>query len=85
MSGIRINLYLPLPAVRGGLTYREGMYICEEVARTGCLSAMDLVEVNPELSNFREAKRTSEVAVEIIKHALGLSMRDTDYRRYPHD
>ncbi|CAK8693083.1 unnamed protein product [Clavelina lepadiformis] len=59
--------------VRGGLTYREGMYICEEVARTGCLSAMDLVEVNPELSNFREAKRTSEVAVEIIKHALGLS------------
>ena len=35
--------------VRGGLTFREGHYICEEVFNTGRLVAMDAVEVNPEL------------------------------------
>jgi len=27
--------------VRGGLTFREGHYICEAVYETGCLAAMD--------------------------------------------
>ena len=69
----------------GGLSYREAMYVGEEVARTGCLRAMDLVEVNPELGNYKDAKQTAETAVNVVSHALGLSMRDTDYRRYPHD
>jgi len=32
---------------RGGLTYRESHYICEEMSATNRLVAMDLVEVNP--------------------------------------
>ncbi|KAL9125876.1 MAG: hypothetical protein Q9217_004989 [Psora testacea] len=35
--------------VRGGLTLREGDFICESVHETGSLVAMDLVEVNPRL------------------------------------
>ena len=69
----------------GGLTYREAMYIGEEVARSGCLRAMDLTEVNPELGSYRDSFSTANIAVDVITHALGLSMRDTDYRRYPHD
>jgi len=34
---------------RGGLTYREIHYVCEELAATGRLVGMDLVEVNPAL------------------------------------
>nr|XP_033791310.1 arginase-1 [Geotrypetes seraphini] len=33
--------------VPGGLTYREGMYITEELHKTGMLSAVDMMEVNP--------------------------------------
>jgi arginase family enzyme len=29
--------------VRGGLTFREGHYICEAVAETGCLVALDIM------------------------------------------
>jgi arginase len=29
--------------VRGGLSWRESMYICEAVAETGCLVAMDIM------------------------------------------
>ncbi|CAJ2509696.1 Uu.00g147220.m01.CDS01 [Anthostomella pinea] len=36
--------------VRGGLTLREGDYICESVHETGSLVAIDLVEVNPSLA-----------------------------------
>ncbi|KAK3313958.1 arginase-like protein [Apodospora peruviana] len=36
--------------VRGGLTLREGDYICECVHETGSLVAVDLVEVNPSLA-----------------------------------
>jgi arginase len=32
---------------RGGLTYRESHYICEDLATTNRLVGMDLVEVNP--------------------------------------
>merc|ERR1712100_718660 len=34
---------------RGGLTYREIHYVCEELALTRRLVSMDLVEVNPGL------------------------------------
>jgi hypothetical protein len=29
--------------VRGGLSFREGHYICEAVAETGCLVALDIM------------------------------------------
>lgn len=37
--------------VRGGLTFREGMYIVEAVAETGNLGALDIVECNPDLAS----------------------------------
>ena len=36
-------------AVRGGLTFREGNYICEALSESGKLTSMELVEVNPSL------------------------------------
>lgn len=59
-------------AVRGGLTWREGSYICEALSETGNLVGMDLVEVNPSLGEHPEAAReTAVVAVSLIKSALG--------------
>lgn len=62
--------------VRGGLTFREGTYICEAVAETGCLVSMDLVEVNPNLRSEGEAgevevKATLDVATSLVRCALG--------------
>ncbi|XP_034713950.1 arginase-2, mitochondrial [Etheostoma cragini] len=58
--------------VNGGLTYREGIYITEEIHNTGLLSAMDLVEVNPVLGANREAvAATAALAVDVIASSLG--------------
>ncbi|XP_053553813.1 arginase-2, mitochondrial [Bombina bombina] len=58
--------------VIGGLTYREGVYITEEIHNTGLLSAMDLVEVNPVLAtNTEEVKATASLAVDVIAFSLG--------------
>ncbi|KAF4089860.1 hypothetical protein AMELA_G00043190 [Ameiurus melas] len=58
--------------VNGGLTYREGMYITEEIHNTGLLSAMDLVEVNPALGASSEAvEATAGLAVDVIASSLG--------------
>ncbi|KAK1160462.1 arginase, non-hepatic 1-like [Acipenser oxyrinchus oxyrinchus] len=58
--------------VMGGLTYREGIYISEEIHNTGLLSAMDLVEVNPTLGATREAvEATASLAVDVIAASLG--------------
>ena len=45
--------------VRGGLTFREGHFICETVFETGRLVSMDMVEVNPELGESDIAKKTT--------------------------
>lgn len=58
-------------AVRGGLTFREGNFICEELAETGRLSSMELVEVNPSLHSNVDAKRTIDMAMTIISSSLG--------------
>ena len=58
--------------VRGGLTLREGMHICDMIQRTGRLTAMDLVEVNPRLGGHLEAQRTVESAALLVYSALGL-------------
>uniref|UniRef100_A0A8C0ZEU7 Arginase n=2 Tax=Cyanistes caeruleus TaxID=156563 RepID=A0A8C0ZEU7_CYACU len=58
--------------VLGGLTYREGMYITEEIHNTGMLSAVDMVEVNPLLGASQEAvKATAHLAVDVIATCFG--------------
>ncbi|KAJ8289654.1 hypothetical protein GJAV_G00003770 [Gymnothorax javanicus] len=60
--------------VNGGLTYREGIYITEEIHNTGLLSVMDLVEVNPAQGANREAvEATAGLAVDVIASSLGQS------------
>ncbi|TFK33139.1 hypothetical protein BDQ12DRAFT_691548 [Crucibulum laeve] len=57
--------------VWGGLTFREGRYICEAVCETGKLIAMDLVEVNPCLTDPASAKRTVAAGCALVRAALG--------------
>lgn len=57
--------------VRGGLTFREGHYICEALYETGCLVALDLMEVNPSLLQDREAQQTIAVGCSLIRSAMG--------------
>jgi len=57
--------------VRGGLSYREAFYMIEAVAETGLLASMDMVEVNPALSNSEGTKMTVDMAVGLIGAALG--------------
>lgn len=59
--------------VRGGLTLREGDYICECVHETGNLVAMDLVEVNPHLGDDNE-KETIRTGCSLVRCALGESL-----------
>lgn len=57
--------------VRGGLTFREGHYICEAIHETGCLVAFDLMEVNPNLQSPDDVKQTISVGQSLIRSALG--------------
>jgi len=57
--------------VKGGLTYREACFICEAVAETGLLVGVDIVEVNPAIGTREQVQETAQVAVGIIKSALG--------------
>ncbi|PIK55856.1 hypothetical protein BSL78_07248 [Apostichopus japonicus] len=64
--------------VAGGLTFREGMYIVEEVANTGMMSAMDLVEVNPTIGTQADKERTIDCAIRLVGGALG-KKREGEY------
>ncbi|TSL75268.1 Arginase-1 [Bagarius yarrelli] len=58
--------------VIGGLSYREGIYITEHVCQTGLLSALDVVEVNPNLAKSEEeVNRTANVAVDLVLGCFG--------------
>lgn len=57
--------------VRGGLTFREGHYICEALHETGLLVAVDLMEVNPALEDEEAVKQTVSVGCSLIRSALG--------------
>uniref|UniRef100_K7FJU5 Arginase n=1 Tax=Pelodiscus sinensis TaxID=13735 RepID=K7FJU5_PELSI len=64
--------------VLGGLTYREGMYITEEIYNTGLLSAVDLVEVNPLLgASQEEVNATASLAVDVIATCFGQTREGT--------
>lgn len=62
--------------VRGGLTLREGDYICECVHETGSLVAVDLVEVNPSLANDKDGAvhETVRAGCSLVRCALGESL-----------
>ncbi len=54
--------------VPGGLSYRESHLVMEQVAESGGLLSLDVVEINPILD---ERNRTAELAVELVLSALG--------------
>lgn len=57
--------------VRGGLTFREGHYICEAIAETGLLIALDIMEVNPSLQDQKAVQDTVNVGRSLTRSALG--------------
>jgi len=57
--------------VRGGLTFREGHYICEAIYETGLLVALDLMEVNPSLADAVSVTQTVAVGCSLLRSALG--------------
>ncbi|KAI6109650.1 Ureohydrolase [Pisolithus sp. B1] len=59
------------PSVRGGLTFREGHYICEVIYETGLLVALDLMEVNPSLADPESVRQTVAVGCSLVCSALG--------------
>ncbi|KAK9455860.1 hypothetical protein V1511DRAFT_319800 [Dipodascopsis uninucleata] len=58
--------------VRGGLTLREGCYICESLAETGNLVAMDIMECNPVLgADEYSVASTISSACSLVRCAMG--------------
>ena len=52
---------------RGGLSYRESHYICEEVCSSNKLVAIDMVEINPIMDKDNENRRA---AIEALARSL---------------
>ncbi|XP_053447584.1 arginase-1-like isoform X2 [Nycticebus coucang] len=60
--------------VLGGLSYREGLYIAEEVYKTGLLSGLDIMEVNPSLGKTpEEVTSTVNTAVAVTLACFGVA------------
>lgn len=58
--------------VRGGLTLREALSLSRQVAETGRLRGLDLVEVNPRLAKSQaDLQATVDAAIEVILAAVG--------------
>lgn len=57
--------------VEGGLTMREGLFVAEEVAQTGLLSSLDIVETNPLLGLDAHVLDTVSAACAIGRCAMG--------------
>lgn len=58
--------------VRGGLTLREGLFIVEEIANSGNLAGLDIVEVNPSLATKEiHIVDTVNTGLSIARCALG--------------
>ncbi|XP_040821331.1 arginase-1 isoform X3 [Ochotona curzoniae] len=54
--------------VLGGLSYREGIYITEEIHKTGLLSGLDIMEVNPTLG------KSPEDVISTVNTAVALTL-----------
>ena len=71
--------------VRGGLTFREGTYICEYVHSTARLVSMELVEVNPALGKTQaDVELTVSSGISMIRSALGDTLTHTNRPGSPH-
>lgn len=58
--------------VRGGLTLREGLFLVEEIANSGNLVGLDIVEVNPALSSSAQIHlETVNTGLSIARCAMG--------------
>ncbi|KAF9457288.1 hypothetical protein BDZ94DRAFT_1228155 [Collybia nuda] len=57
--------------VRGGLSFREGRYICEAISDTRLLVALDVMEVNPTVGDEAGVRQTVAVACSLVRSALG--------------
>ncbi|CAF3376801.1 unnamed protein product [Rotaria sp. Silwood1] len=55
--------------VRGGLTFREGHYICEALHATGRLVGLDMVELNPAIGDHHED--TITIGCSLIRATFG--------------
>ncbi|XP_065783866.1 arginase-1 isoform X2 [Muntiacus reevesi] len=74
--------------VQGGLSYREGLYITEEIYKTGLLSGLDIMEVNPSLGKTpEEVTRTVNTTVAVTMACFGVARegnhKPIDYLRPP--
>jgi len=58
-------------AVTGGLSFREGNYICEALFASQKLTSMELVEVDPSQHKGVDPVRTIETALTLIGSAMG--------------
>ncbi len=57
--------------VSGGLSYRESHLLMEVIAESGCLSSMEIAEVNPILDN---GNRTAELISMMVASSFGLKI-----------
>jgi len=55
--------------VSGGLSYREAHLLMESIAECGCMSSLEVAEVNPILDN---KNRSAEITSELVASSLGL-------------
>jgi arginase len=61
--------------VEGGLSLREGLFVAEEIAQTGLLCSLDIVETNPMLAETEEhVLDTVSAACAIGRCALGQTL-----------
>jgi len=61
-------------AVPGGLNYRETRYICEYCYGSGLLASLDLVEINPKLSDEAGRRSTLETSLMLVKAVFGKTL-----------
>lgn len=55
--------------VNGGLNYREAHLLMESIAECGCMSSLEVAEVNPILDN---KNKSAELTAELIASSMGL-------------
>lgn len=54
--------------VSGGLSYREAHLLMETIAECGCMSSLEVTEVNPILDQFN---KSAEFAAELVASSMG--------------
>ncbi len=55
--------------VNGGLNYREAHLLMESIAECGCMSSLEVAEINPILDN---KNKSAELTTELIASSMGL-------------